>query len=609
MRLLFLLLLVNSAGSALGHSAAESSPNNHYTTDILAINNESPSVASVLVILDRNKPLANQISKSNTIYEVRYDFDLSGKSITIPEGCTLLFNGGSLSNGRVIGRKTFIDAKLARIFNTNLVLSGSWNATEAYPQWFGALGNGSKDDTEAIQKTINAFSNISFVKGTYIISSQIEVGGDRTLSGVEELQNNGNVVLRTPSNITCLKFIGNGITINNLTIEHPETNTKPVIDFTGHRYIHLRNIICYHNGKPCPAVGLYSGNTSWTGYDVFENCSFSQYSENVRIENGSFVSFYNCKLNNATKRHLYLGGSVFTFIGCDITKDPKQNVIGVEYTGQYTVDFEGCYLEGFKLTDFARCTNDCVGAGIRISGSKYYLPYASGAVTSSTAYTEYDGSLYYSPNMLPRYSNGFHSTVNRIINGDFSSNFVKWEKSPNVKVTGVSKNVVIPKGQTSGGCFVRSGVYPGEIWQEVGKLSQGTHTIGMWVKVGKIDSNFRIDIIISDGRTDSAYKALNFVTKNKKYADWQYVNCIFNIPEDKVNVAWYARIYFAGCNNVNLTGVTLYDGVYAEAGAGNSVSEEAVLTNELIIRGEDGKYYKISVNSEGKLISTEVKSH
>ncbi len=609
MRLLFLLLLVLSANSAIGHCKTDSSTKNNYIIDLLSKNNESESDAIERTVLDRKKPLKNQLSKPNTIYEVCYDFDLSGKSINIPEGCTLLFNGGTLSNGKVIGRNTFVDAKLVKVFNSNLVLSGSWNAKDAYPQWFGALGNGSTDDTEAIQKTINVFSNVSFVKGTYIFSSQIEVGGDKTISGVEEMQNNGNVILRTRSNITCLKFVGNGITINNLTIEHPETNTKPVIDFTGHRYIHLRNIICYHNGKPCPAIGLYSGNTSWTGYDIFENCYFSQYSENVRIENGSFVSFYNCKLNNATNRHLYLGGSVFTFIGCDISKDPKQNVLGLEYTGPYTVDFEGCYLEGFKLTDFAKCTNESVGAGIKISGSKYYLPYASGAVTASTAYTEYDGSSYYSPNMLPRYSNGFHSTVNRIINGDFSSDLVKWETTSNVKGSRISKSVNLPKGQINGKCFVRSGVYPGEIWQEVGKLSQGTHTIGMWVKASNIDSNFRVDIIISDGRNDSAYKALDFVTKNKKYADWQYVNCIFDIPEDRVNVEWCARIYFAGCNSVNLTGVTLYDGVYTEAGAGNSVSEETVLTNELIIKGEDGKYYKISINTEGKLVSTEVKSH
>lgn len=39
----------------------------------------------------------------NTIYHIQYDYDLNGKSITIPEGCTLEFEGGSLRNGTLAG--------------------------------------------------------------------------------------------------------------------------------------------------------------------------------------------------------------------------------------------------------------------------------------------------------------------------------------------------------------------------------------------------------------------------------------------------------------------------------------------------------------------------
>ena len=50
----------------------------------------------------------DMINKSNTIYEIRYDFDLNGREITIPEGCVLDFQGGSISNGTVIFRNTKI---------------------------------------------------------------------------------------------------------------------------------------------------------------------------------------------------------------------------------------------------------------------------------------------------------------------------------------------------------------------------------------------------------------------------------------------------------------------------------------------------------------------
>ena len=48
------------------------------------------------------------INKSNTIYHIQYDYDLNGAEITIPEGCVLQFEGGSLSNGAVNGDNTVI---------------------------------------------------------------------------------------------------------------------------------------------------------------------------------------------------------------------------------------------------------------------------------------------------------------------------------------------------------------------------------------------------------------------------------------------------------------------------------------------------------------------
>ena len=41
------------------------------------------------------------INKSNTIYEIRYDFDLNGQTITIPDNCIIKFTGGSISNGKL----------------------------------------------------------------------------------------------------------------------------------------------------------------------------------------------------------------------------------------------------------------------------------------------------------------------------------------------------------------------------------------------------------------------------------------------------------------------------------------------------------------------------
>lgn len=51
----------------------------------------------------------DQINTSNTIYEIRYDFNLNGTTITIPSNSVLKFNGGSFSNGTVIFQSTKIN--------------------------------------------------------------------------------------------------------------------------------------------------------------------------------------------------------------------------------------------------------------------------------------------------------------------------------------------------------------------------------------------------------------------------------------------------------------------------------------------------------------------
>ena len=47
--------------------------------------------------------------KTNTIFEIRYKFDLGNDAIIIPDGCTLKFNGGLFANGVIDFNDTIID--------------------------------------------------------------------------------------------------------------------------------------------------------------------------------------------------------------------------------------------------------------------------------------------------------------------------------------------------------------------------------------------------------------------------------------------------------------------------------------------------------------------
>lgn len=44
----------------------------------------------------------------NTVYEIRYDFDLNGKTIELPENCILDFRGGSITNGTLVLNNTLV---------------------------------------------------------------------------------------------------------------------------------------------------------------------------------------------------------------------------------------------------------------------------------------------------------------------------------------------------------------------------------------------------------------------------------------------------------------------------------------------------------------------
>lgn len=114
----------------------------------------------------------DMISDSNTVYEIRYDFDLNGQTINIPEGCILKFEGGSVSNGTLNGDNTSILTDISYIFNS-ISFEGNWNVPFVYPEYFGAKGDEVTDDRKAIQESLDSsISNtVKLLQKTYLIKS------------------------------------------------------------------------------------------------------------------------------------------------------------------------------------------------------------------------------------------------------------------------------------------------------------------------------------------------------------------------------------------------------------------------------------------------------
>lgn len=129
----------------------------------------------------RNILTAVMLSEPNTIYEVRYDFDLDGETIEMQEGCTLKFEGGSLRSGNIIGNKTKIKDTIHQVFR-DLTVCGEWDIDGSRPEWFGANGT-NELDTYAIQSALNMHQNCILTKKTYIVSELIVIPVNHSIIG------------------------------------------------------------------------------------------------------------------------------------------------------------------------------------------------------------------------------------------------------------------------------------------------------------------------------------------------------------------------------------------------------------------------------------------
>lgn len=77
----------------------------------------------------------DMISNENTIYIIQYDYDLNGATITIPNNCTLYFQGGSFSNGILNCNNTIIYGN-NNCFNYDIIIKGTINNNTLYIKWF-----------------------------------------------------------------------------------------------------------------------------------------------------------------------------------------------------------------------------------------------------------------------------------------------------------------------------------------------------------------------------------------------------------------------------------------------------------------------------------------
>lgn len=187
------------------------------------------------LVLEKDKTFASQVTAANTIYEIRYDFALAA-NFTMPAGCTLRFNGGSLSGAYTItGNGTKIEAGITKIFNTDITFSGDWAVEESFPEWFGAIPNVSTVDSRgAIQKCLDSFSVVRLNGQYYLLSNNNGVGiampdrgrilGNNYGRSYMVTSNMGDAIRAADTSITKIIVVGTSCEIKNIHLHGHHTS-------------------------------------------------------------------------------------------------------------------------------------------------------------------------------------------------------------------------------------------------------------------------------------------------------------------------------------------------------------------------------------------------
>lgn len=186
---------------------------------------------------------------------------MNNKTITIPDNSVLEFQGGSFKNGTITGNNTIISNTNYYIFN-NVKLSGSFLGT-VRPEWFGAIGNGTNDDTNAFQAIIN--SGFNYIELTpnknYAITS---IKYDSTYGTFNIIGNHSTITCISKVECNAIEINASNVTIKDLELvgpgQHTEYSTTGLNIYTGDvggLYLNIDNVnIRYFSNKGLSAVDL-----------------------------------------------------------------------------------------------------------------------------------------------------------------------------------------------------------------------------------------------------------------------------------------------------------------------------------------------------------------
>ena len=180
------------------------------------------------------------VNTANTIYHIQYDYDLNGQTITLPAGCVLEFDGGSLANGTIVFNVTIIKAE-GIAFKSNITISTSSTlAGDVKVGWFAGVEN----DSVKLNTLLNSGAD-----NIYLDKKVYHVHGTQRVQDEELVDSQGNTYRKYNIGsewLFCLllnevtsKIHWNGATLQQ---DAESTSTCPVIGLINCHNIEISNL-------------------------------------------------------------------------------------------------------------------------------------------------------------------------------------------------------------------------------------------------------------------------------------------------------------------------------------------------------------------------------
>ena len=241
-------------------------------------------VEDSITISERNIITQDDINKANTIYEIRYNFDLDGKTITIPNDCVLYFTSGKFYNGSISMDNTIV-SNLYEDILSEVNISGNYYNIQKYIEDTKSLFQANLDKLNDTVYPITLGFNISPNVGTMNTSINYSVvsDGNPLIPDVMKISKQVN-------NNTAIVLLGTPASSGNLTtnIEGSREIFKFEVTKTGRtgKSTSTTRYLCYYGSLPSSTI-----------YPGFFNSLTKVSTENVH---------FNPTITNKDGEHLFL---------------------------------------------------------------------------------------------------------------------------------------------------------------------------------------------------------------------------------------------------------------------------------------------------------------